>query len=79
MFDFGEVYNEARSIGFQLGKLLDECGAVRREVEKYLNQNLGRSDQAVGFKAGISDYYSQVHILDREMRKNKPLAPGWDS
>ena len=72
--DFGPVYNEARSIGFKLGKLLDECHAVRREVEKFLNKNLSRGDQAAGIRAGVTDYFDQIHILDREMRKN--ISPG---
>ena len=74
MPDFGEVYNEARHIGFKIGKLLDECRVVRREAEKFLDQNLSKSDQAFGFRTGITDYFDQVRILDREMRKN--LTPG---
>ena len=70
------IYREARHIGFKLGQLLDECGQARREVEVFLNQNLGRTDQATGIKAGVTDYFDQLHILDRDMRKAASIRKG---
>jgi len=74
--DHEGIYREARDIGFKLGELLDECGQARREVEVFLNQNLGRTDQATGIKAGVTDYFDQLHILDRDMRKAASIRKG---
>ena len=73
-FNFGPVYDEARELGFEFGKLLDECKAVRRDVEKALNKRLGNSDMAIGILDGVTAYFDQLHILDRDMRRqNAPL------
>ena len=74
--DHDGVYREARYIGFKLGQLLDECGKARREAEVFLEKNLGRTDQAVGIKDGVSDFFDQLHILDRDMRKAAAKGKG---
>lgn len=70
------VYREARYNGFKLGQLIDECGKVRRKAEQFLERNLGRSDQATGIKDGVTDFFDQLHILDRDMRRAAAKGKG---
>lgn len=71
------IYREARHIGFKFGQLLDECGKTEREVGLFLEQNLNRSDQATGIKTGVTDYFNQLYILDRDMRKSASIRKGF--